>query len=202
LYTDISYDFGVQGITAIFGISWSGKTTLLHIVWGLMQPQSGRVVFQGIPVHELTIDQLSAYKNKNVWFSFQDHVLLEDYTVQQNLHLPFLLWWWLVDNQWKEFLIETFGIQDLLHKPIQHISGWERERASLIKSLIHRPDVLILDEPGDSLDLHNREKLYQLIMQYAQDHIVIITSHNQDLVQALDLQTTQSVQHLQFFSSK
>lgn len=202
LYTNISYDFGMQGVTAIFGISWSWKTTLLHIIWGLIQPHNWRVVFEGISVHDLTIGQLSIYKNKKVWFSFQDHVLLDDYSVQKNLLLPFLLWWWSVDLQWMHYLIDVFGIQWLLHKSISHISGWEKERVSVIKSLIHKPDILILDEPGDSLDAANRHKLYQLILDYAKDHIVVITSHNNELVDHLDLQEAQNIQQLRFFSSK
>lgn len=202
LYEDINYDFGSSWLTAIFGISWSGKTTLLHLVWWMIKPQQWSVIFQWSSLNDLTTDQLAKYRNKNVWFSFQDHVLLEDFDVAHNLQLPFLLWGGIVDDEWRRHLIDIFGIEELLHKSVHQISGWEKERVSLIKSLIHKPDILILDEPGDSLDQERRKKLYSLIVDYAQDHLVILTSHNTEILDICNLQKKQTEKHLNFFTTK
>lgn len=200
LYEDIEYDFGTHGMTAICGISWSGKTTLLHIIGGIIKPQRWSVVFEWLPIHDLTIDQLAEYRNKDVWFSFQDHVLLEDCNVNHNLDLPFLLWWWSMDSAWRKYLIDMFDIQWLLHKSIDQISGWEKERVSIIKAFIHKPSVLILDEPGDSLDQQKRKKLFALMQTYAEQNLVIFTTHSDQTLEDCSLHKACDREQLQFFT--
>ncbi len=201
LYKSLSYDFGVSGITALRGISGSGKTTLLHIIWWLIKPQKWSVVFQWIAVNDLMHDQLARYRNKHIWFSFQEHTLLDDCSVQKNLMLPFLVWGGSPDKERYNHLVDVFMLSKLLHKSVQEISGGEKERVSLVKSFLHKPDVLLLDEPGDSLDEGLKKALRWLIQEYAQNNLVVLASHDALLIDALGLEKSLDVWSLHFLSS-
>jgi len=188
LYNDLQFDFGVCGITALWGISGSGKTTLLKIIGWLIEPQEWNIIFEWISLSSFTRKQLTTYRNKHVWFSFQDHVLLDECSVQQNLMLPFLVGWWSVDREWYNYLVDIFSLRDLLDKSIESISWWEKERVSLVKSLIHKPYILLLDEPWDSLDAALKTILRNVIQDYAENHIVILASHDASLIKLLWLE--------------
>ncbi len=87
----------------------------------------------------------------------------------------------------------------LMDQKVSTISGGEKERVGIVKALAHKPSILILDEPGDSLHVELRHKLYALIQSYAQDNIVILTSHSSELQEALQLAPIHYADAIQFY---
>jgi len=113
--------------------------------------------------------------------------------------LPFLFDNSQVDEGWIRHLTEYLGIMHLMDQKVHTISGGEKERVGIVKALAHKPSILILDEPGDSLHIELRRKLYALIQSYAQDNIVILTSHSPELQESLQLAPVQYADAIQFY---
>jgi ABC-type multidrug transport system ATPase subunit len=96
--------------------------------------------------------------------------------------LPFLLHSNIqLDTVWLERLVVSFGMQDIIYQPIESMSGGQRERVLLILSVIHKPDIWILDEPGTSLDSTLLTSFCDILTHYAAHHICILTSHQKEL---------------------
>lgn len=144
-------------------------------------------------------NDLYAYRNKTIGFAFQDHHLLGHFTARENIMLPFLFDDSDMDEGWIRHLTEYFGMMHLMEQRVHTISGGEKERVSIIKALAHRPPILILDEPGDSMHIELRRKLYALIQSYAKDNLVILTSHSPELQETLQLAPVQYADAIQFY---
>lgn len=199
LLQDVRFDFGDRGIVGIFGISGVGKTTLLKILAWLLYTPTGTVWRGDQDIMRLDKNALYAYRNKSIGFAFQDHHLLGHCTAHENIMLPFLFDDSNVDEWWIRHLTEYLSIMHLLDQKVGTISGGEKERVSIVKAMAHKPAILILDEPGDSLHVELRRKLYALIQSYAQDNIVILTSHSAELQEALQLAPIHYADAIQFY---
>lgn len=199
LLHNVRFDFGDRGIVGIFGISGVGKTTLLKILAGLLYTPTWKVWRGDQDILQLDKTALYAYRNKTIGFAFQDHHLLGHFSARENIMLPFLFDNSQVDEWWIRHLTEYLGIMHLMDHKVHTISGGEKERVSIVKALAHRPSILILDEPGDSLHIELRRKLYALIQSYAQDNIIILTSHSPELQESLQLAPVQYADAIQFY---
>lgn len=200
LLHDVTFDFGDRGIVWIFGLSGVGKTTLLKILAGLLYTSNWEILWKNTNIMQLPKLDLYAYRNKTIGFAFQDHHLLWHFTVRENILLPFLFDNSEVDAGWIRHLTEYLGIMHLMDQKVSTISGGEKERVSIIKALAHKPPILILDEPGDSLHKELRQKLYALIQSYAQDNLVVLTSHSIELQESLQLAPIHYADAIQFYS--
>jgi ABC-type lipoprotein export system ATPase subunit len=182
--TDISKSFPQRGLVldclkldvkegesiAITGPSGSGKTTLLNIIGSLDRPDSGDIVFQGKSLLSLNPDESAFYRNKNIGFVFQDHLLLPYLTVRENIMLPLFASEiseaeYAEKEKFMNILIEKTGIASLTDKYPFHISGGEAQRATLVRALVNRPSILLADEPTGSLDTRNADLLGDLLKE-------------------------------------
>jgi len=174
------------------GVYWpsgSGKTTLLNIVWGLMKPNKWEVFFEGKSLYAQSFDFVCKYRNSQVWYAFQNFNLLNDFSVEQNLNLPFLIWKIQKDEKFWDYLVNLVDIQKLMDKKIGQISGGEKERVSIVKSMIHKPKLLILDEPGTYLNKVLQKKIYDLMVEYTKNYwTVIFASHDEGTIQDFGLE--------------
>jgi ABC-type lipoprotein export system ATPase subunit len=151
---------------AITGPSGSGKTTLLNIIGTLDKPDSGDVLFRGSSLLTMDPDQSAGYRNKNIGFVFQDHLLLPHLTVIENIMLPVFAAKGTSFAEMREYakvLMEKTGISDLGNKYPFTISGGEAQRVALVRALINKPSLLLADEPTGSLDSKNAELLGNLL---------------------------------------
>ena len=181
LFENISFDVE-KWVVGIYWPSGSGKTTLLKILGGYIEATKW----------ETFLDWKNIWKNiikyrKNNWFSFQDSSLLE-LTVKDNLELPFLIWKNKKDEKWINYLIDYFQISNILDKKIQNISWGEKERVSIIKAFIHRPNIVFLDEAGGALDEKLKKKLYDFIKNYSQEKLIFFISHDKDFIKFFNLE--------------
>ena len=178
---------------AVSGPSGSGKTTLMNIIGLLDRPDSGEILFRGNSIHDLNNEESASYRNLNIGFVFQDHLLLPHLSVIENIFLP-LLAAKISDNDYaskKEYglsLMERTGITGLSEKYPFQISGGEAQRATVVRALINKPSILLADEPTGSLDSRNAENLGNLLKEINMDLgiTIILATHSNDLAKKMD----------------
>ena len=154
---------------AIVGPSGSGKSTLLNIIGLLDKPSGGKIIVDQKDLTRLHEAEVSEYRNQTVGFVFQAHHLLPSCTVLENVMLPGLAGFGTkVTGELKDRandLLEEVGLgHRVTHLPGQ-ISGGERQRVAIARSLINQPSVLLADEPTGALDRKNSEHLVNLLKQ-------------------------------------
>jgi lipoprotein-releasing system ATP-binding protein len=172
---------------AIVGPSGSGKSTLLHILGTLDTPTSGSVALHGEDPFALGERELAHFRNRNIGFVFQDHHLLPQLTVLENVLVPALA----EGAPAKEVverareLLERVGLAERAqHRPAE-LSGGERQRAGVARALLLRPKLVLADEPTGNLDRKNAAAIGQLLidMQQQEGTMLLIVTHSPELAQ-------------------
>jgi lipoprotein-releasing system ATP-binding protein len=170
---------------AILGPSGSGKSTLLYIIGTLDRATSGRVELQGQDTARLDEPQLADFRNRRIGFVFQDHYLLPQCSVIENVLLP------TIANgaakpqaiERAKLLLDRVGLsQRLDHRPAE-LSGGERQRAAIARALIHSPALLLADEPTGNLDRTSASAVGKLLleMQRTENTMLVVVTHSQEL---------------------
>ena len=179
---------------AVTGPSGSGKTTLMNIIGLLDRPDSGEVLFGDRSVLGFNPDESALYRNKNIGFVFQDHLLLPHLTVRENIYLPLFAHDISIEeyDEKREYgvqLMEKTGITDLADKHPFQISGGEAQRVTLVRSLINKPSLLLADEPTGSLDSKNAGLLGDLLVRLNKETgtALIVATHSVDLASKMRL---------------
>jgi len=182
---DVSLQLGLGENVAILGPSGSGKSTLLSIIGTLEPPSGGRVVLDGRDPTQLNEPMLAAFRNRKVGFVFQDHHLLPQCSVLENVLIPTVAAGPTsresVDRA--RMLIERAGLSDRIdHRPAE-LSGGERQRVAMARSLVNRPVLLLADEPTGNLDRSTAERVAQLLLELQQQEqmMLIVATHSRRL---------------------
>lgn len=170
---------------AITGPSGSGKSTLLYIVGTLDRPTSGRVSILGTDPFAQSTADLAQYRNKNVGFIFQDHHLLPQCTVLENVLLPTLAGSGARQSEQDRArkLLDRVGLSDrIMHRPAQ-LSGGERQRVAVCRALINQPALLLADEPTGNLDRATAESVGTLLLELNREHntLLLCVTHSTEL---------------------
>ncbi len=181
---NLSFGFKAGDSVVITGPSGSGKSTLLHIIGTLEKPTTGQVEINNTDPFELSEPELARYRNSVIGFVFQDHHLLPQYSVLENVLIPTLAFKPDPDatNQAHE-LIKRVGLVDRIsHRPAE-LSGGERQRVSIARALINRPSILLCDEPTGNLDSVTSQNITNLLfdMHKSENNILIVVTHNLEL---------------------
>lgn len=166
------------------GPSGSGKSTLLYILGALEPPTSGSVTLEGRNPFELAEKELAAFRNKQVGFVFQDHCLLPQCTVLENVLTPTLVAAGkdsYLDRARR--LLDQVGLSDRIEHRPGELSGGERQRVSIARALIREPALLLCDEPTGSLDRASAETVISLLLDLhrQQKTILVVVTHNAEL---------------------
>lgn len=163
---------------AITGESGAGKTTLLNILGTLVAADEGRYLIRGEEVNDLLENRLCSLRNKEIGFVYQDHRLLPQFTVWQNILLPTLATK-AASTEEEEHrameLLEFMGIAALKDSPVTQLSGGEQTRVAICRALINQPAILLADEPTGQLDAANAQTIAKLFQRVnSQLHTTII----------------------------
>ena len=166
---------------AITGPSGTGKSSLLYVLGGLEPPTSGSVALDGIDPYQLPQDKLAAFRNTSVGFVFQDHCLLPQCTVLENVLIPTLVTPDPSrDTARARDLIQSVGLADRIdHRPAA-LSGGERQRVAIARALIRRPRLLLCDEPTGNLDRAAADNVAAILLDLhqAQQTILVVVTHS------------------------
>jgi lipoprotein-releasing system ATP-binding protein len=167
---------------AIMGPSGSGKSTLLHLIGALDRPSSGSLRIDGQDPLELDEQALARFRNRVAGFVFQEHHLLPQYTVLENVLLPTLAFpeKGRDSESWARELLDRVGLTDrVAHLPAE-LSGGERQRAAVARALIQKPSLLLCDEPTGNLDRVNAESVVDLLFELHREeqNILIAVTHS------------------------
>ena len=181
----ISFELRKNEAVAITGPSGSGKSTLLHLLGALDTPTSGTIEIDGASAFDLKEKDLARFRNQTLGFIFQEHHLLPQYTVLENVLLPTLAFPPAPETAEATALelLERVGLSHRLgHRPTQ-LSGGERQRAAVARALIQSPKVVLCDEPTGNLDRANADAVAKLLFELHRDagNVLIVVTHNQEL---------------------
>lgn len=188
----VSFQLKAGENVAIIGPSGSGKSTLLHIIGSLDRPTAGTVELDGQNPFEFDEANLARFRNRNIGFVFQDHHLLPQLSVLENVLIPTV-----ADGRPNDETIERahallghVGLSERLqHRPAE-LSGGERQRVGVARALIHQPKLVLADEPTGNLDHSNAMAIGKLLvdLQKREDAMLVLVTHSTELASLVERQ--------------
>ncbi len=166
---------------SIVGPSGSGKSTLLHILGLLDAPSGGTMEFDGVRPLQLGEADQARFRNEKIGFIFQDHCLLPQCTVRENVLTPTLVG--KADPGAKdraEELLRRVGLAERLHHRPGELSGGEKQRVAIARALIRQPQLLLCDEPTGNLDERTAEEVIALLLDLQSDSgmMMVVVTHS------------------------
>lgn len=184
---DISFDVKKGEFVSVVGKSGAGKTTLLKLLLGEERPTQGEVFLEDINVHELRSSHLPGLR-RNVGAVFQDYKLLDSRTAYENIAYVMEVMG-VKDETIARDTAEVLQIVGLIdranHFPSQ-LSGGEKQRVAIARALIHRPQVIVADEPTGNLDPYHTKDIIELLVRINElGTTVILATHNKDIINHL-----------------
>ena len=188
--TGIDFSLREGDAVSIVGPSGSGKSTLLYILGALEPPTTGSVRLGGKNPYEMDEKSLAAFRNETIGFVFQDHHLLPQCTVLENVLIPTLVAPAVdsVRNRAADLLVQA-GLSSRIHHHPYELSGGERQRVALVRALIMKPLLVLCDEPTGNLDHVSTEAITSLLFDFhkSQQNMLVVVTHNLDLAAKFSL---------------
>src|SRR5215216_6164986 len=184
ILSGVSLSLSRGDAVAVMGPSGSGKSTLLYILGALEPPTSGAVTLDGQNPFALGERELATFRNREVGFLFQDHCLLPQCSVLENVLTPTLVARGGVDYGGRaRSLLEQVGLAERIHHRPAELSGGEKQRAALARALMMRPTLLLCDEPTGNLDQKAADNVASLLLELhrAQQTILVVVTHSAEL---------------------
>ena len=181
---NLSFDAG--DFVTIMGPSGGGKTTLLKLLAGLDLPDRGQIYLQERKVSDLSDHDLTLLRRKEIGFVFQFFNLMPTLTIQENVELPLLLAHSSkTEGSRVQTLLEYVGLWNRAQSFPAELSGGEMQRIAIARALVHRPVILLADEPTGNLDSENGQKIIELMKRAATDFntTVILVTHNPQIAE-------------------
>ena len=184
---DVSLEIDQGEAVAIMGKSGEGKSTLLHLLGTLEKPCSGVIEFLGKPLSDYSLPKL---RNEKIGFIFQSFNLLEDYTLLENLLIPARIARVPLDLAKAHKLLGEVGLQERKNFLTKHLSGGEKQRASLARALFNDPELILADEPSGNLDQSNSQMVHELLLKCVKERkkTLIVVTHDKELADLCDRQ--------------
>ena len=173
---------------AIIGTSGSGKTTLLQILGGLDEPTAGGVWIRGNSLKDMTEDERTIFRRRNIGFVFQQYNLIPVINVYENIVLPLRLDGAEIDEKLLEDIVRTLKIGEKLENLAEELSGGQQQRVAIARALMVKPAVLLCDEPTGNLDSVTSMEVISLLKTCAArfHQTVIVVTHQEAIAQMAD----------------
>lgn len=176
----LSFEVEKGEFLAVMGPSGSGKTTLLNVISTIDSLTSGEITIDGVDPHALAPDELALFRRRELGFVFQDFNLLQMLTVEENLVLPLTLDYIKMDEMARRVLelAKRLGLTPFLHKRPNELSGGEAQRTAIGRALIHKPTIILADEPTGNLDSKTSREVLSLLSRVSNEEnatIVMVT---------------------------
>ncbi len=180
---DVELETHFGEMVYIVGPSGSGKTTLLSVLSGILKPNAGNVLVEGIDIWKLGTDELADFRLSKIGFVFQDFHLFPRLTTAENVAIPLIL----KKKDWDESVhdaisyLEIVGLKGRADLPPVKLSGGEQQRVAIARAMVSKPDILIMDEPTASLDGDTGNAILKFVHEKilnANRCIVVVTHDN------------------------
>ncbi len=180
---DLTVTFRDNEFVSILGPSGCGKTTLLNIIGGLDNYNSGNLIINGKSTKDYTDKDWDTYRNHRVGFVFQAYNLIMHQTVLSNVELALTLTGVSKEERRKKAVaaLERVGLKDQINKKPTQMSGGQMQRVAIARALVNDPDILLADEPTGALDSKTSVQIMDLLKEIADDRLVIMVTHNPEL---------------------
>lgn len=183
-------DFTVKEgeFVAIAGSSGSGKSTLLNLLGAMDSPTEGEIFVRGIPLAQMSQNEQTIFRRRNIGFIFQDFKLLPVLNVYDNMVLPLKLDGRKIDREFAEMLLKSLGLQNKREQTPYTLSGGEQQRVAIARALITRPAVVLADEPTGNLDSRTGMEVIGLMKVLAQKfyQTLVVVTHDEEVAQMAD----------------
>lgn len=180
--TNINLKFDNKGLVTILGNSGSGKTTLMNLIAGIVKPTAGTIVYESIDSNSIKDSDYDYLRNHYFGFVFQDMYLIETLTVYENIDIALKLQG-LNDVESNIKILESLtllNINDLVNNKISELSGGEKQRVNIARSIAKGAKVILADEPASFLDKDNSHIIYNYLQKISKSVLVIMVSHDED----------------------
>ena len=201
VFTEVDLAIKPGEKVAIVGASCSGKSTLLHILAGLDQPDEGVVLLNGHSFSQEKDTPRGRLRNQYMGFVYQFHHLLPELTALENVMLPLRVRRTPAKKAQAqaETLLKRVGLADRMHHKPSELSGGERQRVAIARALITEPKCILADEPTGNLDDSSAEQVFQLLLELNQEFntALVIVTHDLALAGKMDRQLRLSGGHIQ-----
>lgn len=180
---NINIKFRKSEFVSILGQSGSGKTTMLNIIGGLDQYDSGDLIINGISTKKYSDRDWDTYRNHKIGFVFQSYNLISHQTALQNVELALTLSGVNKTTRRKKAIqvLKKVGLEKQINKKPNQMSGGQMQRVAIARALINDPDILLADEPTGALDSETSIQVMELLKEISKEKLVIMVTHNPDL---------------------
>ncbi|MCA1658048.1 MAG: ABC transporter ATP-binding protein [Verrucomicrobiaceae bacterium] len=184
----VSLEIARNEFVAVSGPSGCGKSTLIHLLAGLERPSAGEILVDGLALHSADDNILTQYRRRQIGLVFQFFNLLPTMNVLENVSFPLLLQGAPLQEceERARELIDLVGLRDRTDHFIHQLSGGEQQRTAIARALVHRPSLLIADEPTGNLDSHSAAAVMQLMEKIGADGstTLIVVTHSDEVARA------------------
>ncbi len=188
---DVNLGFEAQSFNSIIGESGSGKSTLMNILGTLDTPTSGDVLINGVNTTRLNKNKLAALRNETIGFVFQFHYLLPEFSVLENVLMPYQIKHGKVTAEAKkqaDKLLDIVGLTRVRKNKATEISGGQQQRTAIARALINSPAIVLGDEPTGNLDSMTTETVYQLMRDINEEFktTFVVITHDRRVAEKAD----------------
>ena len=174
--TNINIDFDEKGITFIAGASGNGKSTLLSLIGGIDKYEEGQILVDGVDLKTLNHKQMDAYRNSYVDFIIQENTLIPSLTVAENVRLEKAIHGQYASDEEVNEALEIVGLSGFGDRMPAEISGGEKKRVAVARTLLMNVKVILVDEPTASLDKRNSDIIWEVLKKYSDFRILWTTT--------------------------
>ena len=183
---DFSLTVQEGGFEALMGPSGSGKSTFLHLAAGLLSADAGEILVGGSDVVKMGDTEATKFRRRHVGVVFQSFNLLNEKTVRDNIVLPLRLDGAKVDESRLASLVSALGIEGVLHKKPEELSGGEQQRVAIARALLAEPDVVFADEPTGNLDAKASRAICTLLgdLHKSEKSAILVVTHDPQVAAA------------------
>lgn len=166
---------------AVMGPSGCGKSTLLHLLGGLLQPTGGRIFIDGMDISKLSDSERTAIRRRKIGYVFQRFNLLPTLTARGNIELAKRIQGnGFMNPNGVDEILDMLGLKDKIHFRPSELSGGEQQRVAIARAVIHRPSIVLADEPTGSLDSHNSRIVLRLLRELNEklNQTIVMITHD------------------------
>ena len=182
---DMNLNISKEDWLTILGPSGSGKTTLLNIIAGLLRDFSGSITVEENDLAALSEEEIQTYRREHIGYIFQDYRLFQQYTVLENIIMPFIPY-----QQKNELIEKALKVVDdigLTHRKDAlpgELSGGEKQRTAIARAILNEPSIILCDEPTGNLDEKNRDNILKLLKkENDKGTTIILVTHDSQIVE-------------------